>query len=187
MDRALPFAEKETQSFLARVRSLRAWIPELDLPAFEKDEIAKLLPELCDGARSFDELKRRDLPAFLRTKLSHEQQRALDREAPERLQVPSGSWITLEYEPGRSPVLAARIQELFGLADTPRIARGRIGVVMHLLAPNYRPQQVTNDLKSFWSNAYFEVRKELKRRYPKHSWPEDPWNAVAERKPKRRS
>jgi len=127
------------------------------------------------------------LPAFLRSKLTHDQQRALEREAPERLQVPSGSWIVLDYEPGRPPVLAARIQELFGLSDTPRIALGRIGVVMHLLAPNYRPQQVTDDLKSFWSNAYFEVRKELKRRYPKHSWPEDPWNAVAERKPKRRS
>lgn len=187
MQRALPLAEKETRSFLARVRSLRIWVPELDLPAFEEAEIAELLPELCAGARSFDELWKRDLPAFLRSKLSHDQQRALDREAPERLQVPSGSWIVLEYEPGRPPVLAARIQELFGLSDTPRIARGRVGVVMHLLAPNYRPQQVTDDLKSFWSNAYFEVRKELKRRYPKHSWPEDPWNAVAERKPKRRS
>jgi ATP-dependent helicase HrpB len=82
-------------------------------------------------------------------------------------------------------VLAARIQELFGWVDSPRLAGGRVRVVLHLLAPNQRPQQVTDDLRSFWNGAYTEVRKELRARYPKHAWPEDPWNAQAERRPRR--
>jgi ATP-dependent helicase HrpB len=92
--------------------------------------------------------------------------------------VPSGSKIKLEYFPnGNVPVLAVRLQEVFGLADTPRINNGKVPVLMHLLSPGYKPVQVTSDLKSFWSTTYFEVKKELKRRYPKHAWPDDPWNA----------
>jgi ATP-dependent RNA helicase HrpB len=184
--RYLPLAEPETAQFLARVRSLRAWLPELELPAFEDAELAAMLPEHALGARSLAELARRDLAAFLRTKLTHEQRRALDKEAPEALQVPSGSLVRLVYEPGRAPVLAARIQELFGLAATPRIARGRVGVLLHLLAPNHRPQQVTDDLESFWNGAYHTIKAELRRRYPRHAWPDDPWNATPEKRPKRR-
>ncbi|MBL8856957.1 MAG: ATP-dependent helicase HrpB [Planctomycetes bacterium] len=187
LERALGLAEASTTTFLARAACLREWMPELELPAFDSAFITEHLVEFCRGSRSFADLKKRDLPALLRSKLTWAQQSALDREAPERLQVPSGSWIQLQYEPGRAPVLAARIQELFGLAETPLVAHGRVRVLMHLLAPNYRPQQVTDDLKSFWSNAYFEVRKDLKRRYPKHSWPEDPWNATPQRRPGRRS
>jgi ATP-dependent helicase HrpB len=77
-----------------------------------------------------------------------------------------------------------RIQELFGMADTPRVAAGRVPVLMHLLAPNYRPQQVTDDLASFWHTTYPQVRKELRARYPKHAWPEDPWTATAQRRPR---
>ena len=183
---ALPLEEEETARFLARLRCLRAWMPELGLPELDSAEIAALLPELCAGARSFADLRKLALAAILRSKLTRAQSQALDREAPERIQVPSGSPIALRYEVGRPPVLAARIQELFGLADTPKIAGGRVSVLMHLLAPNHRPQQVTEDLRSFWNGAYATVRKELARRYPRHSWPEDPWNAVAERRPKRR-
>ena len=184
--RYLPLAEPETGQFLARVRSLRAWVPELELPAFDEVELAALLPEHAFGARSLAELKKRDLAAFLRSKLSFEQQRALEREAPEALAVPSGSRIRLVYEPGRPPVLAARIQELFGLAETPTVARGRARVLLHLLAPNHRPQQVTDDLVSFWNGAYHQIKNELRRRYPRHAWPDDPWNATPERRPKRR-
>ena len=96
--------------------------------------------------------------------------------------VPSGRSVPLRYEPGKPPVLAVRIQELFGWSETPRIARGRAAVLLHLLAPNMRPQQVTDDLRSFWNTGYQVVRKELRRRYPKHAWPEDPWSAKSERK-----
>ena len=122
----------------------------------------------------------------LRAKLTWEQLRSLDRHAPERLEVPSGSSIRLQYEAGRAPVLAARIQEMFGLAETPRVAGGRVAVVVHLLAPNGRPQQVTEDLASFWKNTYVEVRKELRTRYPRHSWPEDPLTATPEKRPARK-
>ena len=110
------------------------------------------------------------------------QRSALKREAPERLEVPSGSKIGVAYEPGKPPVLAVRIQELFGMVETPRIAGGRAPVLLHLLAPNYRPQQVTHDLRSFWTTIYPKIRKELRMKYPKHAWPEDPLSAAPVRK-----
>ena len=113
---------------------------------------------------------------------SHPSQRqAVEREAPERIQVPSGSRIALRYELGKPPVLAVRIQEIFGLLATPRVAGGRVAVLCHLLAPNMRPQQITDDLASFWKNTYPQVRKDLRRRYPKHAWPEDPLEASGAR------
>ena len=90
----------------------------------------------------------------------------------------------MTYEEGRPPVLAVRIQEVFGLRDTPRIAGGRVPVLLHLLGPNMRPQQITDDLASFWANTYPQVRKELRRRYPKHAWPEDPLTAAAVGRPR---
>lgn len=186
LPRALPLDKPEVAGFLARVRSLRHWMPELDLPAFDDEALIALLPALAHGRRSFAELAKAPLLGALRGALTAKQTQALEREAPERLPVPSGSHIRLAYEPGRPPVLAARIQELFGLRTTPRVAAGRIPVLLHLLAPNGRPQQVTDDLESFWNGTYGVVRKELRRRYPKHAWPEDPWAARPERRPGRR-
>jgi ATP-dependent helicase HrpB len=186
LERALPLADEAIVAFLNRLRCLREWMPELALPGFDEMELKALLPEICQGSRSFADLKKLPLVGILQAKLTRAQLRALEREAPERIQVPSGSWIQLVYEPGKPPVLAVRIQEVFGLADSPRIAGGRVRVLMHLLAPSSRPQQVTDDLRSFWSGAYQEVRKELKRRYPRHAWPEDPWSAAPERRPRPR-
>jgi ATP-dependent helicase HrpB len=180
---ALPLDEPEVAAFLARARCLADWMPELDLPRLDDGAIAALLPALARGRRSFAELRRAPLLEQLRGTLTFKQLAALDREAPERLAVPSGSRIRLVYEPGKPPVLAARIQELFGLAETPRIAAGRVPVLLHLLAPNQRPQQVTADLRSFWENTYPQVRKELQGRYPRHAWPRDPWNAPPRRGP----
>lgn len=180
--KALPLDGDEVQGWLARVRSLAGWMPELELPLFGDDELKEILPELASGRRSFAELKKAPLLETLAARLPWRLRQEIDRLAPARLEVPSGSHIRLDYEPGKSPVLAARIQELFGLAETPRIAAGRVPVLLHLLAPNYRPQQVTQDLASFWKNTYPEVRKELAHRYPKHSWPLDPWTATPQRK-----
>jgi ATP-dependent RNA helicase HrpB len=180
---ALPLDEPEVTAFLARARCLAHWMPELALPRLDDGAIAALLPELARGRRSFAELRRAPLLEQLRGLLIFSQLAALDREAPERLAVPSGSRIRLVYEVGKPPVLAARIQELFGLAETPRIAAGRVPVLLHLLAPNLRPQQVTADLRSFWENTYPQVRKELQGRYPRHAWPQDPWNAPPRRGP----
>lgn len=174
LESALGLDRPEVRSFLMRVRCLGVWCPELELPSFTDEDLVLLLPELCAGLRSFRELRSLPLATLLRARLTHEQAQALEREAPERLQVPSGPRLALVYREGAPPVLPARIQQLFGWQQTPRIARGRVPVLLHLLAPNGRPQQVTDDLAGFWVRTYPLVRKELRRRYPKHAWPEVP-------------
>jgi ATP-dependent helicase HrpB len=171
---------------LARIQCLRGWMPELQLPDWTEDKLRDLLPRLCAGCLSFDELRRRPLVPVIKAELTGAQLAALDREAPERIRVPSGSHVALAYEPGKPPVMAVRIQEIFGMPATPRIAAGRVPVLLHLLAPNMRPQQITDDLASFWDRTYAEVRKELRRRYPKHSWPEDPRAAAPQSRPGKR-
>lgn len=178
--------EDDVEQFLARVACLREWLPDADLPPLDRPQLEAIARDLCHDRRSFADLRGGPWLDYLRAALTPAQLQLLDREAPERLAVPSGNRITLRYERGRPPVLAVRIQELFGLAETPRVARGRVAVLMHLLAPNMRPQQVTQDLKSFWSTTYAEVKKELKRRYPKHAWPDDPWTAVPQSRPGRK-
>lgn len=186
LDRGLALDDPEVASFLTRARLLREWMPKLGLPDFGADFLRGLLPTLTPGRKSFAELRRAPLLEALQGALTWTQLQALEKEAPERLEVPSGSRIRITYEPGKPPVLAARIQEMFGLAETPRIAGGRVPVLLHLLAPNGRPQQVTHDLRSFWENTYPQVKKELQGRYPKHAWPQDPWSARPERRPGRR-
>lgn len=186
---ALPLDEPKIASFLGRLRSLAAWRPELELPTFDDEALRTLLPVLAAGRRSFDDLRRAPLFDILRGSLGHRQLDALERLAPERLEVPTGSRIRLRYddtEPGAPPVLSVRIQELYGLDETPSVAGGRVPVLLHLLAPNQRPQQVTRDLPSFWRRVYPQVRKELAGRYPKHAWPEDPLTATPEHRPRRR-
>jgi ATP-dependent helicase HrpB len=185
LDRVLPPADSPAGFYLVRLRCLRQWLPELQLPACHEEELRELLPSLCLGCRSFADVRQAAWLEALQGRLTHTQRQAVEREAPERLQVPSGSRLSLHYEEGRPPVLAVRIQEVFGLPKSPRIAGGRVAVLLHLLAPNYRPQQVTDDLASFWSNTYPQVRKDLRARYPRHAWPEDPWTALPERHPRR--
>jgi ATP-dependent helicase HrpB len=185
LDRVLPPDDSSVGLYLTRLRCLREWMPELDLPALGDNELRDIVTTLCHDSRSFADLRKAEWLGAMQGRLTHVQRQAIEREAPERLIVPTGSRIALQYEIGRPPVLAVRIQEVFGLRDTPRIAAGRVRVLLHLLAPNYRPQQVTDDLASFWANTYPRVRKELRARYPKHAWPEDPLIAVAERRPRR--
>jgi ATP-dependent helicase HrpB len=129
------------------------------------------------------------LAESLRGALVYPLDRQLNVLAPEMLEAPSGSHIRIEYglpasdgAPPPAPVLAVRLQELFGMLETPRIVGGRVPLLLHLLSPGYKPIQITQDLRSFWSSAYFEVRKDLRTRYPKHKWPEDPLTAVPEAK-----
>jgi ATP-dependent RNA helicase HrpB len=178
--------DHEATGFAARVQSLAQWMPELEWPRIDDDFWCGLLPELCAGCRSFAELRRLPLADHARGRLTVAQRRALERDAPERIRVPSGSEIRLDYRPGQPPALAVRMQELFGLAETPRVAGGRVPVVLHLLGPNHRPQQVTQDLASFWSNVYPKIRGELRARYPRHAWPDDPRTAAAVRGPRRK-
>lgn len=187
LEAVMPAADSPAALYRTRVRCLRQWLPDLQLPALEADDLRESLTWLCRGRRSFAQLRAGPWLDAFHSRLTHRQAQAVEREAPERLEVPSGSRIALKYEEGRPPILAVRIQEVFGLRETPRIAGGRVPVLLHLLGPNYRPQQVTDDLASFWSNTYPLIRKELRARYPKHAWPEDPWTAPPQRGPRRRS
>jgi ATP-dependent helicase HrpB len=178
--------DEGSRQWLARFDLARRALPEADWPAFEVADWAELIALACLGKRSEAEIATGSLLSILKGRLAYAQNQRLDQEVPEALTVPSGNRIRLTYSSEGPPVLAVRLQELFGWHETPRIANGRIAVVLHLLGPNYRPAQITDDLKSFWSNAYFQVRKDLRARYPKHSWPEDPLTARAESRGGRR-
>lgn len=186
---ALNFSEHQ-QRLRARVQCLREWLPEAGLPDWSDAALLAslehwLAPALT-GITRLANLGPDRLGAALLDSLDYAQRQLLEREAPDALTVPSGMTRRLEYTPGGPPVLAVKLQELFGLADTPRIARGRVPVTLHLLSPGGRPIQVTQDLKGFWDRTYAEVRKELKGRYPKHPWPDDPWSARATHRAKPR-
>ena len=182
------FFERDDASnfWLARLDLARRAIPEADWPAFGPDDWDELIALACLGKRSEAEIAGGSLLAILKGRMGYARNQRLDEQMPEALTVPSGNRIKLAYSPDGPPVLAVRLQELFGWTETPRIAGGRVAVVLHLLGPNYRPVQITGDLKSFWSDAYFQVRKDLRARYPKHSWPDDPLTARAEAKGGRR-
>jgi len=173
-------------AWLARVRFLRREMPELGLPGFDDRELGALLRPLCAQKTRLDDVLRCDLAGVLRGSLAWSSLQAIDTHAPERLEVPSGSQMRVEYADGRPPSLAVRLQEIFGWSETPRVASGRVPVLLTILGPNHRPVQVTQDLRSFWTTTYHQVRKDLRGRYPKHAWPEDPWTAVASRGPARR-
>lgn len=166
--------DESSIEYLNRLLFLQEWLPELEIPDLGEHPWEQFLPSLCFGATSIAEIKSKSMIFAIQNYLSRDQLQALEKEAPESIALPNGRRVKLQYEPGKTPILAARIQEFFGMMTTPRIARNRIAVKIHLLAPNYRVQQVTDDLASFWSNTYAQVKKDLKGRYPKHSWPDDP-------------
>ncbi|MFA6283871.1 MAG: ATP-dependent helicase HrpB [Desulfurivibrionaceae bacterium] len=176
----LPWSDK-ARELQARIICMQRWQPEAGWPEVSDacllETLEQWLPPYLTGMRSAEQLKKLDLCAILAARLDWQQQSQLDREAPTHLTVPSGSKVRLHYTPGEPPVLAVRLQEMFGLADTPRICNNTVEVLLHLLSPAQRPMQITQDLRGFWEGAYHEVKKELRGRYPKHHWPDDPWQA----------
>jgi ATP-dependent helicase HrpB len=171
---------------LARFDLARRAMPDGDWPTFEADDWTDLISLACHGKRSIAEIKGGTLLGLLKGRLTYAQNQRLDELIPEALTVPSGSKVRLQYPAEGAPFLEVRLQELFGWTETPRIAGGRLAVVLHLLGPNYRPVQITADLASFWASAYFLVRKDLRARYPKHAWPDDPITARPEARGGRR-
>lgn len=178
---------EQVMALLARLNSLRLWRPEESWPGGNREELLEsaeewLLPRL-QGIRNAAGFKNLNLAAIVRESLDWNLQQRLAHLAPETITVPTGSAIRLQYQSdGSAPVLAVRLQEMFGVAETPTVNEGRTPVLLHLLSPGYKPVQVTRDLRNFWNHTYFEVRKDLKNRYPKHAWPDDPWNAEPVRK-----
>ena len=174
-----------------RILSLRTWNKEEAWPDVNNETLfantQTWLAPYLGNVREPEDLKRIDIAEALLNSLPYEKQTALHKLAPATFEVPSGSKIAIEYfANGAAPVIAVRLQEVFGLADTPTLNQGKVKVNLHLLSPGYKPVQVTSDLKSFWNNLYHEVKKELQRRYPKHAWPDDPWTAIAVAKGKSR-
>lgn len=169
----------DAQALRDRVESVRFWRPEEDWPDLSDAALLGTLEDWLgphlDGVRSQGDLARVNLLPALQAQLPWPLPGRLDDLAPTHLTVPTGSRIRLTYRPGEAPILAVKLQELFGLADTPAVNEGRTPVLLHLLSPAGRPVQVTQDLRSFWNSSYFEVRKDLRGRYPKHPWPDDPW------------
>lgn len=178
----------ENDDFLARVACVRQWMPALGLPDFSPPALLAALEDwlapLLAGKTRLDGLESRALHQALENRLDWALRQRLEQLAPRRITVPSGLARPIRYLPGdgagHAPeaVLAVKLQELFGLAQTPHICDGQVPLTLHLLSPAQRPLQVTRDLASFWHSTYPEVKKEMKGRYPKHPWPDDPWNAV---------
>ncbi len=162
-----------------------AAFPAVDSASLGADLESWLGPAIA-GARRLGDVARVDLGAALLARLPWSARAALDRIAPSHFEVPSGSRIPIDYTDAAAPVLAVRLQEVFGLAESPRVGDGRVPLTIHLLSPAHRPVQVTRDLASFWRTGYFDVRKDLKGRYPRHPWPDDPMTAPATRRAKPR-
>ena len=185
----LPWSES-LQQWRERVRSLREWMPDLGLPDLSDDALLSTLGEWLQpafaGKTRLDALGEEELAGALKSSVDWSLRQRIDQLAPTRISVPSGMERRIDYTHGQSPVLAVKLQELFGLADTPRVADGRIAVILHLLSPGGKPLQVTQDLRGFWERTYPEVKKEMKGRYPRHPWPDDPWSATATHRAKPR-
>lgn len=196
----LDFAADAVVGLQQRVAAVAAWHPDQSWPDLSTaaviERVEEWLPYYLGDATTSAQLKRIDLAAALTSLLSYDQQQELDRLAPTHISVPTGSRIRLEYRPAAAvddtgslisqPVLRVRLQECFGMEDTPRLDDGRQPVLMELLSPGFKPVQLTQDLHSFWTSTYFDVRKELRRRYPKHHWPDNPLEAEAVRGVKRK-
>ena len=191
----MAWSEKVVEQVQRRVAQVAAWHPELALPDVSTEHLlgtaAEWLPfYLEEGGRvktSVQELRKLNLVEIIWNILPYEAQLEVDRLAPTHIEVPTGSHIRIDYRSGaEAPVLSVRLQECFGMERTPCVDDGRQPLLMELLSPGFKPVQLTQDLASFWQSTYFEVRKELRRRYPKHYWPENPLEAEAVRGVKRK-
>ncbi|HYS81193.1 MAG TPA: ATP-dependent helicase C-terminal domain-containing protein [Anaeromyxobacteraceae bacterium] len=172
-------AEGALDRLLARVAFAAGHAPESGLAPAGEEDLLRALRSACEGRRSFAELREAGLEAALLAALAPSARAMVERLAPERVTLPGGRSVKVQYEGGeKPPFIESRLQDFFGLADGPRLAGGRVPLVLHLLAPSGRAQQVTTDLAGFWSRHYPALRRELMRRYPRHAWPEDPLHAV---------
>jgi ATP-dependent helicase HrpB len=162
--------DHEVDQWIARLNCLAKWMPDLELPALTEDDRAFIIAEMCHGAASYKEIKDRSPWPSLRSWLGPEQTALMDKLVPERLRLADGRMGRITYSESADPTLSARIQQLYDWKETPRIAGGRIPLVLSISGPNQRPLQITRDLAGFWLNHYPKLRQELARKYPKHEW-----------------
>ncbi|OGR42877.1 MAG: ATP-dependent helicase HrpB [Elusimicrobia bacterium GWA2_61_42] len=162
--------DEEVEDWLARVEFLAKACPDLGLEPLGEEDLKLVIADICSGARSVAEAKGRPVMPALQEWFGWEKTRLIDRHAPARLEMPGGRRAKIKYPRGREPYLEAKIQDLFSVTETPRVAAGRVPLVVHILAPSMRPVQVTKDLKSFWAESYPKLKPALARRYPRHKW-----------------
>jgi ATP-dependent helicase HrpB len=166
----LPNWDHSVEQWLLRLRLLCQYCPDLQLPPITDDDRKHLIEQLCHGAVSYKDIKERDVKPVVMSWLSHSQRALLDKHAPERLSLANGRTPKVSYAAGNSPHIALRIQELYDVDQTPKIALGRVPVVVHILTPGMKPIQITQDLGNFWREQYPKIKAELQRKYPKHEW-----------------
>jgi ATP-dependent helicase HrpB len=166
----LPNWDHGIEQWILRLNLLAQWCPDLQLPPLEVQDRQHIVEQLCLGAVSYKDLKDRDVRPVVKSWLSAAQRALLDQHAPERVTLPNGRTPKVTYEASGPPYISLRIQELFDVTSTPRIALGRVPLSVHILAPSMRPVQVTQDLANFWREHYPRIKSELKRKYPKHEW-----------------
>jgi ATP-dependent helicase HrpB len=164
------------EAWLSRVRFVAGHVPGVPSPTDE--DVLSVLATLCEGKRSFAELRSVSLASAVQDLVPSAVGSRLRALAPERIQLPGGRSLEVHYDAGKPPWVESRMQDFFGMADGPRLVDGKVPLVIHLLAPNARAVQVTTDLAGFWAKHYPGIRKELARKYPRHSWPDDPLHAV---------
>jgi ATP-dependent helicase HrpB len=162
--------DQSVEQWILRVNLLSGWCPELGLAPLKEEDRHHLIEQICQGGISYKDIKDREVKPVVQSWLSREQHEILDKQAPERFTFPNGRSAKVHYVADGSPYIECRIQELFGIKTTPKIAMNRVSLPVHILAPNMRPVQVTKDLVSFWREQYPKVKKELQRKYPKHEW-----------------
>ncbi|MFI5380388.1 MAG: ATP-dependent helicase C-terminal domain-containing protein [Tepidisphaerales bacterium] len=162
--------DESVEQWIARARCVADWFPERRLVRYDETETGVILEELCAGAIRAKDLRDRSVLAAFKDALSWEDQQFVERMAPDRIQLPRGWRMKVEYTPGQQPRGRAKIQDFYGLSQTPTVAGGRVKVVLELLAPSMRPVQTTEDLAGFWERLYPDLKKELSRRYPRHEW-----------------
>jgi len=160
----------EVEAWLERVDFLARACPDLGIEPLGEEDIRLIITDICAGARSVAEAKNRPVMPALQEWFGWEKTRLIEKHAPARLEMPGGRKARIKYPRGREPYLEAKIQDLFSVTETPRVAAGRVPLVVHILAPSMRPVQVTKDLKSFWAESYPKLKPALARRYPRHKW-----------------
>ena len=158
----------------ARLACLGQWMPDLGLPGWSDQDRIDAIAQICHGAVTYKDIRDADVWRVLREWLSADQRAALDAYCPERIDLPNGQSAKITYEDGKDPWISVRVSHLFGVWETPVICHGRVPLLVHILTPGQRPWQMTRDLKGFWASGYFQMKKEVAGRYPRHPWPDDP-------------
>ena len=187
LSQAFDLEDKTNKNFIGRLKVLKSTSYGKDYPEINENWLKRTLLSIADKNKlSFEWLQKEKISSIYLNQLSWKQKEEFERLVPERFMVPSGSNIKIDYTDGNKPILPVKMQEMFGQAQSPSICNGEITLITHLLSPANRPVQITTDLASFWKNGYKSVVGELKGRYPKHFWPEDPANSLPTRNTSKR-